>query len=264
MTKTVFIYALCEPGTRTVRYIGKATNPKQRLYAHISRAHTGGTHKNCWLNSLNGIIPNLVILKEIPASEWQEWERRYIAGARALGMNLANFTDGGEGTSGWNPSLEHRAKLSVALTGEKNPFFGKKHSPESLAKMSASHAGVKLCPEHRAKIGAALAGKKQKPFSAEHRAKLSASKLGVKLSPEHRAKLSAANTGRKHSPETCAKRNAALTGLKRSQESREKMRAACVGKKSPMLGKKHTPEARAKISAARAGKKRGPYREKSL
>jgi len=39
-------------------------------------------------------------------------------------------------------------------------FAGRKHNPESLAKMSAAHLGHKHTPEHRAKISAALLGHK--------------------------------------------------------------------------------------------------------
>lgn len=46
-------------------------------------------------------------------------------------------------------SLEHKLKLSVAFTGEKNHFYGKKHSQESLEKMKIyqkEHARTgKLC-----------------------------------------------------------------------------------------------------------------------
>ena len=38
-------------------------------------------------------------------------------------------------------STETRQKLSEAGKGEKNPFYGKKHSPEALQKMSDAHKG---------------------------------------------------------------------------------------------------------------------------
>ena len=36
-------------------------------------------------------------------------------------------------------SQEHREKISKAMTGNKNPFYGKSHSEESLKKMSDIH-----------------------------------------------------------------------------------------------------------------------------
>ena len=49
-----------------------------------------------------------------------------------------NMTEGGEGMRGWVPSEETRAKLRAAKSGENNPFYGKKLSPESIAKRTAT------------------------------------------------------------------------------------------------------------------------------
>ncbi len=66
---------------------------------------------------------------------------------------LRNLTDGGEGSSGRIPTDETRRKMSEAKTGknhpnygrtgEKNPFFGKKHSTEARQKMSEAKTGEK-------------------------------------------------------------------------------------------------------------------------
>jgi len=87
------------------------------------------------------------------------------------------------------PTLEHRQKISVTLTGHKT-------SPETRAKISAALAG-----RDRPDISARQKGRKLSP---EWRAKLSAAKKGGKLSSGHRAAVSAALKGRKPSPEHCA------------------------------------------------------------
>jgi hypothetical protein len=65
---------------------------------------------------------------------------------------------------------ETKKKKSIAMSGEKNPFYGKKHDPEiieiikqkntgkkhseeTLKKMSETRKGVPKSPEHRSKIG---------------------------------------------------------------------------------------------------------------
>ncbi len=55
-----------------------------------------------------------------------------------MAPNGYNLTEGGEGNI---PCDETRAKISAATSGENNPFFGKRHTAESLAKMSVSHQG---------------------------------------------------------------------------------------------------------------------------
>lgn len=189
MMETTFIYALCEPDTRTIRYIGKADNPEKRLRAHVKRAE-GPTHKNNWLCSILAASqsPKLVILREVPQTEWQEWEQRYIQAARCLGMDLTNSTDGGENppsVKGKKLTPSHRAKISAAhkgktfslasrkkmsegRTGPKNHRFGKKLSVEESARRSAARRGSlnpmfgkKHTPEHSRKTSNSLLGQKR-------------------------------------------------------------------------------------------------------
>ena len=66
---------------------------------------------------------------------------------------LRNLTDGGEGASGRIPSEEVRAKLSAANTGKKHTpearanmsaaNIGRKHTPDTRAKLSAANTGEK-------------------------------------------------------------------------------------------------------------------------
>lgn len=70
-----------------------------------------------------------------------------------------NQTFGGSTSKGFQHRDESKQKMSVAKSkayqGEGNPFFGKKHSAESRAKMSESRRGRVLSDEWRAKIGKA-------------------------------------------------------------------------------------------------------------
>ena len=134
---------------------------------------------------------------------------------------LRNFTDGGEGASGYVASPETRARMSAANKG-------RKHSAETRAKISAANSNP----------------------SPEIRAKQSAANKGRKLSPEHRAKVGAASKGRTHSSETRSKMSAANRGQTRSPEARARMSAAQKGRKGPSP----SPEHRAKLSAANKGR----------
>lgn len=116
-----------------------------------------------------------------------------IAFWRGIGADLANMTAGGDGVSGLSMSIEARKKMSDAKRGMpgKKTMLGKKHSPETKAKMSAAHAGVKKSPDHAAKVGERHKGKKVF-HSEETRKKMSASRIGKTASDATREKMRAA------------------------------------------------------------------------
>ena len=100
---------------------------------------------------------------------------------------------------------------------------GRKHDPETAAKISAANTGKTRSAETRAKISAAKTGK---THSAEARAKMSAAKTGKTHSAEARAKMSAAKTGKTHSAETRAKLGAAMRVRMADPAFRAKIAAA--------------------------------------
>lgn len=245
MRLTTFIYALCEPGTRIVRYIGKANNPKKRFGEHLLHSKKNDAHKNCWIRSLLAVgqRPELVILSETPSVTWQAEEMRYIAAAHGLGIRLTNSTDGGDGCH--NPSLETRARLSAANKG-------RIHTPETCEKNRVSHLGKKQSFETIEKRRIASLGRKA---SAETREKSRVARLGMKLTPEHCENIRLSKLGKKHSEESRAKMSAGKQNI--SDETRAKLSVA-------HLGKKPSDETRAKISAALRGKPKSEMHKAAL
>jgi len=215
------VYALSDPRYGIVRYVGKANNPKRRLAMHLLKAARGKEHNHrvCWLLSLirAGIRPTIAVLEEGVGPEWQESEKKWIRAFRELGNDLVNSTDGGEGTTGYVETAEHRAKISAAMKKTMTPerharlvemCRNRRHTPESKAKLSAKHRGKKLSSEHIAKLVASHIGN---PFGYTH-------------SPETKAKIAASNTGKHHSAETRAKLSAAWKRrVPASLETRAKM-----------------------------------------
>lgn len=126
---------------------------------------------------------------------------------------------------------EHLAKMSDSARGEKNPFFGKTHTPETGAKISAANRGRKWSDESRAKLSASLTGIRHTPRTTtwthtdETKKKMSdAAKRRPAKSAETRAKISASLSGRilgPRSAETRAKMRASHKGI--SPETRKKM-----------------------------------------
>lgn len=124
-----------------VRYIGKSSNIQRRLKEHINEAKLGvNSHKNKWILSLlnENELPTIEIIDEVPSIDWVFWEIFYIGLFKSWGFLLTNGTIGGNGTGSGvlkKLTIEHRNKCSLALSGNKNPFFGKKHSDEIMNKI---------------------------------------------------------------------------------------------------------------------------------
>lgn len=74
-------------------------------------------------------------------------------------------------------SLEARKKLSEARIGKKNPFYGKKHTPESIEKIRAHSKSMIRDEKYRKNLSKALKGR---IFSEEHRKNLSKALKGKK------------------------------------------------------------------------------------
>ncbi len=113
MIADVTIYALCEPDTDEVRYIGRSTNPRIRLYAHEGHARQGTRHvpSSEWVRGLLalGKKPLLRVLEVVAVNEAAAAEQRAIAAYRSAGCRLLNAThNGGGGRPRKGPSLLDR------------------------------------------------------------------------------------------------------------------------------------------------------------
>lgn len=91
---TWYVYALCEPTTGAMRYVGKSSNPAKRFAAHLSS--TASESVRAWVTSL-AAPPRLEIIVAAPTeAEAALLEQKWIAKLRASGSKLLNRTRGGE------------------------------------------------------------------------------------------------------------------------------------------------------------------------
>jgi len=131
MSEVFYVYEHTRNDTNEIFYVGKGKEGSGRASCKYGR-------NQYWQNIVNKVgftvRKKIVEIKDEELSFLIEVER--ISQLRELGFKLCNLTDGGEGLS--NPSAETRAKMSEVNTGENNPFYNKKHSVETLAKMSIS------------------------------------------------------------------------------------------------------------------------------
>lgn len=263
MPETTFIYALRDPRTQEIRYIGKSDSPKQRMRSHIGNATRENNHRSHWillLRSFN-LQPLLQIVDEVIRCEWQAAEAAYILFYKEEGCNLLNGSPGGEGTGsgvdhpmfGRKHSHAIRAKWSAERSGHRNTWFGKTHSPESRDKISYTKRSnpVAISAETRAKLRTARA---KRIFTPETRARISAALrgenhylFGKKLNPEHVAKIRAASIGRKHSAESREKIGAAQRGPKNHRFGKHLSEQERKTRSIKLKGRHLTIEHRAKI-----------------
>lgn len=93
----VEIYALTDPESGEVRYIGKANNAQKRLKAHLSETRRK-TPLYCWIQSLRarGLVPGLKIIALCPSGEWKNEEIKAINAERLINPKLLNIAEGGD------------------------------------------------------------------------------------------------------------------------------------------------------------------------
>jgi predicted GIY-YIG superfamily endonuclease len=211
MTKEYVIYALLDPRTDAVRYIGLTMDAKGREYDHKTKSGAG--HYGAWKRSLLklGLTPEMIILEEnLTREEAGERERFWIAYGKEYGWQLVNLTDGGDiGCPGYKHTPEARARIAKAKRGS----GGWHHTPEAKAKISEASRRTPRNREWRERISKAQTNKpkphKGQPRSEECKAKLSKAHLGKKHTEEAKRKIGEASKGRRCSEETKAKMRAA-------------------------------------------------------
>ncbi|MYC40212.1 MAG: hypothetical protein F4X55_04270 [Candidatus Dadabacteria bacterium] len=174
-------------------YIGISIHPpgKGRIRNHLSG------YGNCIISNAvkkygrdaftYEILENNIFPELLP-----DLEIAYIKKYQTITPLGYNLTHGGEGTLGYRFSAEQRRRLSETRKGEKNSFFGKKHSPETRLKIGEAGKGRKHTTETRLKIGEAGKGRKH---TTETRRRISEAQKG-KSSP---------NKGKTRSAKTCGK-----------------------------------------------------------
>jgi hypothetical protein len=239
-----YVYEHWRPDTGKCFYVGKGRGNRAYAMNKRNKYHVAIRAK---LEGMGLSVEIRIIHDGLSEEDAWQLEIAQIAMWKANGIKLANMSSGGEGPAG-----------RPALRGEKHPFWGK----------PAFNRGKKASDETRALLSIAAKKREKvfgRKHTEEAKAKISAAKKGIpspkkgiKLSDEERAKISAAvrlanegkpNTflGKKHSEES--KRRMSETRSKRrgwrhKEETRKKISEAQRGRSRPL----HTEETRAKIS----------------
>lgn len=136
MSKLTVIYALADPKTREVRYIGKTINPGIRINQH--RCDKSKTYRGNWLRSINYAFEFIEL--DQAGENWAEIEQWWIAFFKMMGANLTNISRGGEGIPGVKRTAVTILKIKEALKGKN---LGRSHTEEVKAIISACSKGNK-------------------------------------------------------------------------------------------------------------------------
>jgi group I intron endonuclease len=141
----MYIYGITEPNNKQHIYIGFTTKPlEERLKVHIYHSKKRKTHVANWIRKImnDGIYPNIFLIKKTNKKDWKNDETNEINKHRKSHLISLNISDGGE-----------------------SPMLNKKHTKESLEKMSKSHLGQtpwnkgkKLSQKEKNKISKGLLG----------------------------------------------------------------------------------------------------------
>jgi len=139
-----YVYNLIDPVNNIVFYIGKGC--KYRYYEHIRKVKKNEIPNNNLhlFNKIKKIInlghdvKVLFIKKNITEKEAFELEINEIKKAKKNNIKLCNLTNGGEGASGYIPTEEYKLKMKKLFSGTGNPFYGKHHTQETIAKIKSN------------------------------------------------------------------------------------------------------------------------------
>ena len=149
-TDIAYIYALLDPITEEVRYIGKTIDPKKRILEHIYDCKRGSDYKSRWVNSLldRDLKPLMKLLKVCPLSEYQFYESEYIKIYKS--DKLTNSDESGQGSFRRNKEILKRIsdKLGrvVYQFGLDGDFIREFESVRYAAKsLNLSHSNISRC-----------------------------------------------------------------------------------------------------------------------
>jgi hypothetical protein len=229
MSELFYVYEHIRNDTNEIFYVGKGSG--DRCYKKIGR-------NQHWHNIVNFAGFNVrKIAEDISEESALAFEVERIKELREQGIPLVNYTDGGDGVSGYKHTDEARAKMSEKKTGVKLEPFSEEHKQKmSKAAMGINNPmyGKEITDEHRARL---VASAKAKEFTDEHRANLSKAQIGRKVSEETRKKIGEAgkgrqspNLGKKMSDEQKKKISESLKGNELSEQTKTKISKSLKGR----------------------------------
>lgn len=146
------IYALIDPRTRELRYVGQSVRGVARAKSHwrTKKERERKDHTHCWIRKLlaEGQVPEVEILETLEPSAnvralLDEAEIFWLGYFRMIGANLTNHTIGGCGSYGYRHTAEAKEKMRKNKRGRVPWNKGKKdvYSEQTLSSMKRAKTG---------------------------------------------------------------------------------------------------------------------------
>lgn len=197
-----YVYEHWRPDKDEPFYVGKGKGGRANLMARRNIHHKAIQAK---LHRLGFAVEVRIIASNLTEEQAFEIEKNRIAMWSKAGINLANKTTGGEGSSG-----------HIGLRGEKSPAYGK---PSPMR-------GKKHTEEARQKISNAAKGKKKRlgaVLSEETKRKIAESLKGKKVSEEAKLKMRESHIARGTKPPVLCGTKNPFYGRKHTEETKKKI-----------------------------------------
>lgn len=200
-----YVYEHWRPDKDVCFWVGKGNG--DRAYRFRRNRHYNNVVAK--LAALGMCVEVRLVCSAMIESEAFALERQRIAFWRSIGIELANYTDGGDGVSGYRHSEDARKKIREKRRSQKIVMTADRIEKIKVAQVgrtkgpnpehSLRMTGRKHSPEHRAKISAGLKGR---PVSEDTRAKLRSSNIGQIRSDSTKERLRVSHLGNRHSQQT--------------------------------------------------------------
>ncbi len=240
MTRTTRIYCIHDATDNYSRcYIGKTINALSTRFAQ-HRHSAGRVNRPIadWLYAVTyrGGNPTITELEQV-VDAGSEAERWWITYFRSLGFRLLNYTDGGEGISGYKHTAATLERLRLAGVGRPS-------TPETRKKIGAATRAawadgrITGHPASPKQIDALVTRNQTRVYSDKDRTKLSELRRNISEDTRQKMRTSAANrapitevtrerlrkkrVGRKHTKETIEKMRTARCAYWRNRRNEEK------------------------------------------
>jgi hypothetical protein len=186
MQNNFYVYEHWRPDRDECFYVGKGRGKRANAMYKRNKHHQAIQEK---LARLGMCVEVRIVASGLTEKESFELEQKRIKFWRSENVDIANMTDGGEGTSGHKQNMtpEWRKKLSKA-------HQGKKRSPEAVEKAASAKRGKPHSEQHSKRISESQKKRFQDPTVKE---KFRLCSVGRIPSKETRMKMSIAAKNRR-------------------------------------------------------------------